>query len=170
MNESSRMSWSKSPSAEHVKDKKGPTGYERYLGVENSMSSIFFSFLMSSVRSELCSILRQNLSHVPSFCFLSHFVMLTALSSVIFPYSNMWPSLYECATIASYQVPESLLLRDLIYVFQGIDGRFIKFNDEKQEYRVERQVCILSPFKRIALDCLIFVPDWCTATYARFDP
>ncbi|KAI9138608.1 Spc98 family-domain-containing protein [Paraphysoderma sedebokerense] len=85
VNESSRMSWSKSPSAEHVKDKKGPTGYERYLGVENT----------------------------------------------------------------SYQVPESLLLRDLIYVFQGIDGRFIKYNDEKQEYRVERLIGVPRPTREL---------------------
>ena len=43
--------------------------------------------------------------------------------------------------LASYEVSEALILRDLIYTFQGIDGKYIKFDQDQDGFRVDPEVC-----------------------------
>ena len=43
------------------------------------------------------------------------------------------------------EVSESQLVRDLVYVFQGIDGHIVKFSHTEDAFRVDPQV---SRFKR----------------------
>jgi gamma-tubulin complex component 3 len=38
---------------------------------------------------------------------------------------------------ASYELPESELIKDIVYTFQGIDGKWIKFDPSKDAYRIE---------------------------------
>ncbi|KAG9292620.1 hypothetical protein G9A89_006992 [Geosiphon pyriformis] len=44
-----------------------------------------------------------------------------------------------------YEISEVLLLRDVVYVFQGIDGQFIKFNTESDSYIVDPKVGVPRP-------------------------
>ena len=44
-------------------------------------------------------------------------------------------------SIASYEVSEALIVRDLIFTFQGIDGKYIHFNKAEDGFRVDPQVC-----------------------------
>ena len=44
-------------------------------------------------------------------------------------------------------VPESALLRDLIFIFQGIDGQYIKFDTNTGEYAMDSQVNVPQPTK-----------------------
>ncbi len=46
--------------------------------------------------------------------------------------------------IASFEVPESLLLREIVYIFQGIEGKFIKFENTKQGLKIDPKVSVLS--------------------------
>ncbi|ORZ25249.1 gamma-tubulin complex component protein [Absidia repens] len=43
------------------------------------------------------------------------------------------------------KVPDALLLRDLIYIFQGIDGQYITFDSENNEYILDPQVSVPKP-------------------------
>lgn len=43
-------------------------------------------------------------------------------------------------SIATKQVPESTLLRDILYIIQGIDGKIIKFHDNKDGVVIDPQV------------------------------
>jgi gamma-tubulin complex component 3 len=38
-------------------------------------------------------------------------------------------------------LPESELIKDIVYTFQGIDGKWIKFDPSKDAYRIDSQVC-----------------------------
>ncbi|XP_033096143.1 gamma-tubulin complex component 3 homolog [Anneissia japonica] len=40
----------------------------------------------------------------------------------------------------SHEVPEGAILRELVYVFQGIDGQMIKYNQAEDAYRIDRQI------------------------------
>lgn len=42
---------------------------------------------------------------------------------------------------ASFEIPEAELVKDLVYVFQGIEGKWIKFDASKDAYKVDAQVC-----------------------------
>ncbi|KAI9270462.1 Spc98 family-domain-containing protein [Phascolomyces articulosus] len=44
-------------------------------------------------------------------------------------------------------VPESALLRDLIFIFQGIDGQYIKYDSHNQEYVMDSQANVPQPTK-----------------------
>ena len=41
---------------------------------------------------------------------------------------------------ASNEIPESELLKDVIYAFQGIEGKWIKFDTGRDGYRIDSQV------------------------------
>ena len=41
---------------------------------------------------------------------------------------------------ASFEIPETELVRDLVFVFQGIDGKWVRFDPSKDGYRVDPQV------------------------------
>ena len=43
--------------------------------------------------------------------------------------------------LASYEVSEALIVRDLIFTFQGIDGKYIHYNQDEDGFRVDPQVC-----------------------------
>lgn len=45
----------------------------------------------------------------------------------------------------SLEVTEAALVRDILYVFQGIDGKNIKMNSAENCYKVEGKVCQQSP-------------------------
>ncbi|XP_063428791.1 gamma-tubulin complex component 3 homolog isoform X1 [Mytilus trossulus] len=42
----------------------------------------------------------------------------------------------------SYELPESELIKDIVYTFQGIDGKWIKFDPSKDAYRIDSQAGI----------------------------
>ena len=42
--------------------------------------------------------------------------------------------------LASYEVSEALIVRDLIFTFQGIDGKYIQFNQDQDGFRVDPEV------------------------------
>ncbi|KAL3847372.1 hypothetical protein ACJMK2_018287 [Sinanodonta woodiana] len=42
----------------------------------------------------------------------------------------------------SFEIPESELLKDLVYAFQGIEGKWIRFDASKDGYRIDSQVGI----------------------------
>ena len=48
-----------------------------------------------------------------------------------------WNYLYSTV---SFEASDALLIRDLIYVFQGIDGKLIKYDQIDDGYRIERSV------------------------------
>ena len=52
----------------------------------------------------------------------------------------------QCLSLsASNEIPESELLKDVIYAFQGIEGKWIKFDTGRDSYRIDSQVKIF-PF------------------------
>ena len=63
--------------------------------------------------------------------------------------------------LAAYEVSEALILRDLIYTFQGIDGKYIKFDQEQDGFRVDPEVCgglaggLVLPLPPIACHCVM---------------
>lgn len=52
----------------------------------------------------------------PSFCFLSFIV-------------------------ASLEIPEAELVKDLVFISQGIEGKWIRFDASKDAYKADKQVC-----------------------------
>ncbi|KAI9022722.1 Spc98 family-domain-containing protein [Phycomyces nitens] len=48
---------------------------------------------------------------------------------------------------ASVHIPESALLRDLIFIFQGIDGQYIKFDPGSDEYSINSKIAVTKPTK-----------------------
>ena len=49
----------------------------------------------------------------------------------------------QCLSLsASNEIPESELLKDVIYAFQGIEGKWIKFDTGRDSYRIDSQVKI----------------------------
>lgn len=48
-------------------------------------------------------------------------------------------------------MPEESLLRDLIYVFQGVDGKFIKFHPKFDAYVVSPQHGVPVPVRNLVL-------------------
>ena len=49
------------------------------------------------------------------------------------------------------RIVESDILRDLLYVFQGIDGRFLKFNSNKNVFELDSTVIIPKPTHELVL-------------------
>ena len=41
---------------------------------------------------------------------------------------------------ANYELPEFALVRELVYVFQGIEGRYIKFDETADQFKVDSKV------------------------------
>ncbi|KAJ3290637.1 Gamma-tubulin complex component 3 [Borealophlyctis nickersoniae] len=46
-------------------------------------------------------------------------------------------------------VPESTLLRDIIYVFQGIDGKYVKYDQSVDSYNVDPEIGIPRPLREM---------------------
>lgn len=44
------------------------------------------------------------------------------------------------AFIASYEVSEAALLREIIYIFQGIEGKVIKLDQSSDAYRIDSKL------------------------------
>jgi hypothetical protein len=44
---------------------------------------------------------------------------------------------------AADQVPESELLKDVMYAFQGIEGKWIKLDNARDGYRIDSQVWLI---------------------------
>lgn len=51
--------------------------------------------------------------------------------------------------VSSVYVSESDLLRDLIFIFQGIDGQYIKFNPELNDYSLVAGVSVSKPMEEM---------------------
>jgi hypothetical protein len=45
---------------------------------------------------------------------------------------------------ASFEVPEGTLIRDIIYVFQAIDGKYVKYDSRRDMYIVDPSVCTIT--------------------------
>jgi hypothetical protein len=43
---------------------------------------------------------------------------------------------------ASEELPEAVIIRDLVYAFQGIEGRWIRFDPTKEGYRINPKVSV----------------------------
>ena len=41
---------------------------------------------------------------------------------------------------ANYELPEFALVRELVYVFQGIEGKYIRFDTTRDTFKVDRNV------------------------------
>lgn len=52
----------------------------------------------------------------------------------------MFNRLYCSHSTVSFEASDALLIRDLIYVFQGIDGKLIKYDQVNDGYRIERGI------------------------------
>ena len=42
--------------------------------------------------------------------------------------------------LANVEVSEALLLRDIVFIFQGINGQFIKYNADSSSYIIDPKV------------------------------
>jgi len=42
--------------------------------------------------------------------------------------------------VASYEVPETILLREILYAFQGIDGKYIKYDMARDTFKIDSEV------------------------------
>ncbi|XP_053403084.1 gamma-tubulin complex component 3-like [Mercenaria mercenaria] len=49
----------------------------------------------------------------------------------------------------SFEIPESELVKDLVYVFQGIEGKWIKFDVSKDAYKVDAQAGIPKAIRQL---------------------
>ncbi|XP_060553963.1 gamma-tubulin complex component 3 homolog [Ruditapes philippinarum] len=49
----------------------------------------------------------------------------------------------------SFEIPESELVKDLVYVFQGIEGKWIKFDASKDAYKVDGQAGIPKAIRQL---------------------
>lgn len=52
----------------------------------------------------------------------------------------VWFTLYSNFILASCEIPESLIIRDVIFAFQGIEGKFIKYDSTKEVFTIDPQV------------------------------
>ncbi len=43
--------------------------------------------------------------------------------------------------LANVEVSEEMLLRDIVFIFQGINGQFIKYNTDSSSYIIDPKVC-----------------------------
>ena len=50
---------------------------------------------------------------------------------------------------ASYEISEAALLRDIIYIFQGIEGKVIKFDQANDAYRVDPKLGVPKPVQEL---------------------
>ncbi|KAJ8310330.1 hypothetical protein KUTeg_012195 [Tegillarca granosa] len=50
----------------------------------------------------------------------------------------------------SFELPEAELIKDLVYSFQGIEGKWIKFDPTKEGYRIDSQVGIPKAIRQLA--------------------
>lgn len=52
----------------------------------------------------------------------------------------MWLNLCALSPLAAGEVSEAALVRDILYVFQGIDGKFIKMSAQENCYKIDSKV------------------------------
>ena len=50
---------------------------------------------------------------------------------------------------ASYEISEAALLRDIIYIFQGIEGKVIKFDQANDAYRIDPKLGVPKPVREL---------------------
>lgn len=67
---------------------------------------------------------------------IKHFI------SYLNPLSHMVLNWYTFVS-ASEELPEAVIIRDLVYAFQGIEGRWIRFDPTKEGYRINHQVTLM---------------------------
>ena len=63
--------------------------------------------------------------------------------------------LYTCIIhlfLASEELPEAVIIRDLVYAFQGIEGRWIRFDPTKEGYRINPQVYLCSVLHNVSYE------------------
>ena len=58
----------------------------------------------------------------------------------------MTETLLPMVILASYELPEAELIKDLVYAFQGIEGKWIRFDTSKDGYRIDSQVPYIRNF------------------------
>ncbi|CAG8501787.1 10373_t:CDS:10 [Ambispora gerdemannii] len=52
---------------------------------------------------------------------------------------------------AKHEISEDLLLRDIVFVFQGIDGQYIKFNRETDSYNIDPKIIVNRPTRDLVI-------------------
>lgn len=72
----------------------------------------------------------------PKSMLTKHFI------SYLNPLSHMVLNWYTFVS-ASEELPEAVIIRDLVYAFQGIEGRWIRFDPTKEGYRINHQVTLM---------------------------
>ena len=50
---------------------------------------------------------------------------------------------------AWYEISEAALLRDIIYIFQGIEGKVIKFDQANDAYRIDPKLGVPKPVREL---------------------
>lgn len=86
---------------------------------------------------------------VPMMSFARHFTTMEPAKKeepIVKPATIKYP---EKNTPPSTQIPEQRLLRDIIFVLQGIDGRYITFNKSLNAFSVSPEVGASSPERRL---------------------
>jgi hypothetical protein len=67
---------------------------------------------------------------------------------------------------ASNEVSESQLLQELIYSFQGIDGKYLKLSPVSQGYKLDPKVCITIKSAVLYLpECNMLIPSSITSSH-----
>ena len=66
----------------------------------------------------------------------------------------------------SFEASDALLIRDLIYVFQGIDGKLIKYDQVEDAYRIDRGVGV--PFSTRELVNKLSELGWLFSNIRRY--
>ncbi|CCI48015.1 unnamed protein product [Albugo candida] len=49
----------------------------------------------------------------------------------------------------SFEVPEEVLLRDVLYALQGIDSRYVKFDVEKDRFEISHDIGVQTPMRNL---------------------
>lgn len=74
-------------------------------------------------------------------------VIFTVYGNITEAFDTMLKQCKKCTLCsgictASFELPESLLVRELVYVFQGIDGKYIRYEKYKEGFKLDSEVHI----------------------------
>lgn len=81
---------------------------------------------------------------------ISYFFLLTFISSFLSYYNHFHLSFFSFFAFLSFyiiwcipassEIPEGMLIRDIIYAFQAIDGKYIRYDSKLDLYAVDPTV------------------------------
>jgi hypothetical protein len=53
---------------------------------------------------------------------------------------SIWVVSFGLTNIVNFEVSEAVLLQDIIYTYQGIQGKYIKFNAKNEHFSIDPSV------------------------------